>query len=82
MEAPKQIQTEEHGELLELLSTSKPSFIQLKPLSHHSDHNIQRFPGLPQNIQERSLKLINTHFWEMCICLLGLRKNEERREKL
>ena len=31
--------------------------------------------------QKRSLKFINTHFGEMCICILGLRKGEERRGK-
>lgn len=36
-------------------------------LLHHWDHNIQRFLGLPQNIQKRSWKLRNTHFRKMCI---------------
>lgn len=51
-----------HGDPTVHLCTPNSSFIQLKLLSHHWEHNIQRFLGSPQNIQKRSLKLRNTHF--------------------
>lgn len=56
-----------HGDSTVHRHSSKSSFIRLKLLSHHWDHNIQRFLGLPQNIQKRSWKLRNTHFCKMCI---------------
>lgn len=57
-----------HGDPTVHLCTPNSSFIQLKLLSHHWEHNIQRFLGSPQNIQKRSLKLRNTHFKKkMCI---------------
>lgn len=82
MKIPKQIQTEGRGEPTEHLNTSETSFIQRESFPHHQDHNIQSFLGLPQTIQKRSLKFINTHFGEMCICILGLRKGWGERGKI
>lgn len=67
------------GSPLSTLIHRKPASFNQEPFSYHWDHNIQCFPGLPQTIPKRPLRCINTHFGEMCICLLGLRKGEERR---
>lgn len=83
MKTPEQMKTRQRqgstGNPVNILIHQKPASFD-GGLFHTTE--ITTFKGsrdYHKPFQKRSLEFINTHSGEMCICLLGLRKGEERR---